>query len=190
MLANCAILLTAGSTQVINASQLDALIRELVARKKNPVLVLGPDGDDLLRSCQELEACDLVFDPNYEGDYFSGIKAGLHAVNGPAFVIPVGKELLPAQSWGELELALLRLDASQKVDVLRPVTPGVSEPRYPQIVTSTGLQALKRLPASTTWSDSQQITTSEIAVSSANGASGDVLANTATANSENSESPL
>ena len=168
MLANCAILLTAGSTQVINASQLDALIRELVARKKNPVLVLGPDGDDLLRSCQELEACDLVFDPNYEGDYFSGIKAGLHAVNGPAFVIPVGQDLLPAQSWAELELALLRLDSTQKVDVLRPVTPGVSESRYPQIVTNTGLQALKRLPATTPWTNSHQIVAIEVAVKSSN----------------------
>ena len=67
--------------------------------------MLGPDGDEVLRSCLNIEQCEVVFDPNFEGGYFSGVKAGLHAVRGAAFVVPLATQAPEDRIWEALEAA-------------------------------------------------------------------------------------
>jgi hypothetical protein len=144
------IIVASGRVSYGQASDLDELIRSIVALKKQPVLVLGPDGDDLLRSCEESESCEMIFDPNYSGNIFSSIKAGLEVCSQPAMVLPF------AADWLKLERFLG--DSGTSTHVLRPVTQNNEDTNgWPQIVTAHGVRELKNLPATTSWDDTEKI---------------------------------
>lgn len=150
------IIISSGRVNYVQAGALDALIETVRSLGKLPVVVLGPDGDDLLRTSKNLESCDIVFDPNFAGGIFSSVKAGLEAVNGASFVIPLGEtSALDFAEWEALERVLL--DPTTKAHVVRPVTQSNATSLYPLIVTGKGLPQLKSLPSSTDWMHSERI---------------------------------
>lgn len=166
MRAKSVIIIASGRAQYASAGQLDRAIQAVTAMGKRPVVVIGPDGDDLLRTSESIEACELVFDPNYNGGIFSGIKAGLHAVNGAAFVMPLGNETtLDFAHWSKLEEQLPSLPPS--LHVLRPITQNSKGVLYPQIVTMQGLVPLKALPATTDWSQADCIQAETVMIDAA-----------------------
>jgi len=157
------IIVTGGRSNYASAGALDQLIGEILSLGKQPVVVLGPDGDDLLRSCSLIEKCEMVFDPNFQEGIFSGVKAGLEAVNGAAFVIPLGAEsVLEPTRWASFERVLL--EERNRDHVIRPVASEVKTgdtPLYPLMVTPQGILPLKALPSSSDWLGSDRIRVSE-----------------------------
>jgi hypothetical protein len=151
MLAHNVIILTSGRATAIATEAIDSLILALRKLKKNPILVLGPDGDDILRLSQQIENCEIIFDPNYEGEIFSGIKAGLETTNAAAFICAINEPILDPATWADLERALFSEDA-KSVHVFSPLTQD-SIPRYPQLVTAHGVRLAKTLPALSCWAD-------------------------------------
>jgi len=181
------IITTAGSEEPSrNGDDLDRLIRRVLDLKKKPILVIGPEGDDVLRSSKLAEECELVFDPNYEGGLFSSIKAGLHATTGPAFIVPLHST--PASHvfiqalmtdtdqdqdqdriWHKLESALDHAEIARSCDVLRPLTHNdrASWTGFPQVITPSGVQRLLALEASTDWNSSDQVIAGLVPIASA-----------------------
>lgn len=156
-LAKNVLIISSGRVNYAQAGALDDLIRKVRSLGKLPVVVLGPDADDLLRSSKELESCDIVFDPNFQGNFFSSVKAGLDAVNGASFVLPLGEieKFLDFAGWEAFERALL--DAGTKAHVLRPVTQSNERLDFPLLITGKGLLPLKALPSSTDWQSSERV---------------------------------
>jgi hypothetical protein len=171
MRAHNVIIVASGRVSYAHGSDLDALIRAIVALKKQPILVLGPDGDDLLRVCQEAESCEMIFDPNFNGEIFSSIKAGLQVCSHPALVLPFAAKMLEPSEWVNFEKYLA--DAESATHVLKPVLKLADESltqnndtlqwcHWPQIVTAHGVRVLKNLPATTSWTDAEIILTKSI----------------------------
>jgi len=156
-LAKNVLIISSGRATYAQAGVLDELIGKVRALGKHPIVVLGPDGDDLLRVSRRLETCDIVFDPNFRGNFFSSVKAGLDAVNGASFILPLGAsdKTLDFAVWEAFERALL--DPETKGHVLRPVTQANERLDYPLIVTGKGLLPLKALPSTTDWLQSERI---------------------------------
>lgn len=149
------IIVTAGKANYAGGGTLDQMIRDTLALGKQIIVVLGPDGDDLLRTCSMIEHCEMVFDPNFQGGFFSGVKAGLEAVNGASFVLPLGADcILEFSRWAELERALVGADI--KNHVVRPVDPETNA-TFPLLITPQGLLPLKALPSSSDWLNSERI---------------------------------
>lgn len=131
---------------------IDTWIEHILSLKKNPILVLGPEGDDVLRSCRHIEECDVVFDPNHQGALFSGIKAGLFATHGAAFVSTVSSPFLPPKPvWLALERMLLDFNATNGVDVIQILTQDKDAPIWPALVTAQGVKTLTKLHAQSDW---------------------------------------
>lgn len=165
MRAHNVIIVSSGRTAYAHAGALDELIRSIVALRKQPILVLGPDGDDLLRTCEEIEQCEIVFDPNYDGEFFSSLKAGLFACESPTLVVPLADDHLPPSTWRVLETELR--DHEGKSHVLRPITHNDASPQWPALITACGVKALKALPSTSAWEKSESIRTEVVPVSSA-----------------------
>lgn len=146
------ILVTSGRGSYAQSGLLDQLLSDLSSQGKNPIVVLGPDGDDFLRSCDKLEACDIVFDPNFEGEVFSSIKAGLEAVSGPTFVAPL--ETCAGQIdfgvWDKLESSYLANGEASHCHVIQGHRPD-GTPLFPLLITAKGLLPSKALPANSDW---------------------------------------
>jgi hypothetical protein len=154
------LIVSSGRMNYARTGALDDLIRRVRAIGKTPVVILGPDGDDVLRTSTELENCEIVFDTNFQGEFFSSINAGLHVLSGATFVVPLEFEgnrdsELAFDQWEKFELALL--EPETKAHVLRPVTQNNEKLAYPMIITGRGLLPLKALPAATDWTNSDRI---------------------------------
>jgi hypothetical protein len=161
MRAHNVIVVTSGQADAVAPGQLDRTIQAILDMKKNPIVVLGPDGDALLRDAQLVDQCDVVFDPNFEGGFFSSAHAGLHATHGAAFVIPLKDPLAPLPVWQQLESELMK-ESAQKNDVLKALTPEAENPSPssvagPLLVTQRGVQTLKKLAARTDWEKSERV---------------------------------
>lgn len=162
--AHNVIIITTSASHLAQTATLDQYIKKVRSLGKNPIVVLGPDGDEFLRHSHHIDDCDLVFDPNYSGCTFSSVKAGLHATNGPAFVVPLNESLPEDELWHHLEEALEWPDQSERiVDVIRiaqsdsgtdagsDAGSGFGTRPLPQVVTGPGLGVLKSLPATSDW---------------------------------------
>lgn len=154
MMAHNVIILTAGRVNEIRRGHLDRLIDLVVEMKKTPILVVGPDGDDLLRNVSRLEDCEIVFDPNYVGEEFSSVKAGLQATGEPCFFIRAGGPAPSRETFRTLERELLGSQVSG-VDVF--ASPDHDDPNAVFLVTQRGVRSLKNQPASTRWLKSNDI---------------------------------
>lgn len=155
--AHNVIIVTTGASAFAESGSLDKLIRKVLSLNKNPILVLGPDGDVFLQTCHLIEECDLVFDPNYQGNFFSGVKAGLHATNGAAFVLPLLPELPDDSIWLQLESALSWPDEGPEFDLIRPMSHcDDALGSFPQLVTPHGIRTLLNLAATTRWEQATQ----------------------------------
>jgi hypothetical protein len=156
------VIVSPGCGHLARTGALDRLIRLATGIRKNPILVLGPDGDDLLSGSSEIEQCDLVFDPNYSGNFFSGLKAGLQAIKEAAFVVPLTDAIPEQGAWKRLENQLMQEALKTQCDVVRPLTQFNTNPELtlPFLVTAQGVRNLVTLPAATEWETCGQITVS------------------------------
>jgi hypothetical protein len=143
MLAHIVLIITSHLAGRFAPDALDRAIRQLAWMKKTIILVLGPDGDDIMRTCSQMDACEILFDPNDAGP-FSPIQAGLHATDAAAYVWHLDQSFPANEDWSRLEEALRNLDDSS-VEALR--VPGVSL----TLLTPSGVRRLKALPANSAW---------------------------------------
>ena len=153
MLAHTVIILTSGLAHKAPPDALDRALVALVKMRKSPILVLGSDGDDVLRTCEELEKAEIVFDPNQAGP-FSPVKAGLHATDAPAFIWSIDQKFPDTEIWNRLESAL-RVDkfagASFEILRLEGDTSGLL------MTTAKGSKRLKTRSADAAWPQSDDL---------------------------------
>lgn len=142
-----------GARRARTCAQVAHVIGSVRSLGLNPIVVLGPAGDEVLRTCPELEDCDLVFDPNFSGDLFSSVQAGTHAATGACFILPLGTEATDDSLWSELDRAAWSLKPDDIVHVLQAVNiaDGDIRPVFPQLVTRLGVRHLRDLPVSGEW---------------------------------------
>jgi hypothetical protein len=157
VIAKDVVIITSGMVDQAPRGQVDQMIRLIRSVRKNTILVVGPDGDDLLRSNVELDHCDFVFDPNFSGSIFSSIKAGLHASQGACFVISLLHSAFDRTHFAALEAALRNQPAA--TDVLRLATRPSENPIQTglELITRPALDRLKSLPSETLWDPSSPI---------------------------------
>ncbi|MES2854796.1 MAG: hypothetical protein V4692_02980 [Bdellovibrionota bacterium] len=147
MRAASVIILTSSKALALKWS-IDDVIQKILDEKRVPILVLGPDADELLSAASKIERCEIVFDPNFTGNEFSGVKAGLHATGQPAFVWNGDGDFPSAHSRLDLERALL----DTKHDVLL-----IEGQDTQTMITRGGLMHLRTLDSSTQWRTSSLI---------------------------------
>lgn len=151
MQAHNIIVICSGYSRANSGDELNRLFETARQLKKKPILVLGPDGDELLRSCDFIEDCEIVFDPNFEGGFFSGLKAGLFATHGPAFVASLEMPIPSLRVWHALEKSLFHLQKNARERILRPVINGEVQKALPILITTQGIAELMKLPALSPW---------------------------------------
>lgn len=163
MRASSVIIVSSGRSANLATDKLDRLIRSVIALKKNPILVLGPDGDEILEHCELSEKCELVFDPNFQSGIFSGIKAGLHVTRGATLVVPLSQELSEEQFEATAELLENKMRADEavlKFDIVNAVTqnddPALAEETI-LLITPKGSASLIKKDSTTDWKNSQEI---------------------------------
>jgi hypothetical protein len=139
--AACVIILTSGKAESLRWC-IDTVIQTVLDEKRVPILVLGPDADALLPAASKIEKCEIVFDPNYAGDEFSGIKAGLHITSQPAFIWNGSGEFPDASTRVSLEAALKRVPGH----VLSH--PGDTSQ---SLISRIGIEKLRELGSDTEW---------------------------------------
>lgn len=155
------LILTAGSTRYPVQGLLDRAIQAVLAMKKNPILVLGSDGDEILSDCTLIEHCDLVFDLKDEAQPLAGLGAGLHATKGGVFALPL-KEVLQAETlngsvWRVLENTHAT-SSSEKFDLVRFGARGTTQ-AFPVLVTAHGVKRLKEIDGIVDWENPDLIIT-------------------------------
>jgi hypothetical protein len=164
MRAHNVIIISSGASNEAPPETLDHLIRSILAAKKQPILVLGPDGDEILANCSEVENCELVFDPNFAGGFFSGVKAGLHATHGAAFIVPLRAPAVAQVAVSKTKFSTLLSTLEESVpgdgtafecDVICPAAhddaTALSRSENVFLVTQKGVQSLRTVPAQTDW---------------------------------------
>ena len=161
MRAHNVIIVTAGRIRATSDRDLSALLKTLRELKKTPVLALGPDGDDLLRLSEEIENCEIIFDPNFAGDFFSSVKAGLFATHGAALVVALGESMLDFHEWARLESLLANAGEEH---VLRLAQRDGESPRFPLLITARGVSELRELPSETDWLKSSRVIVRDVAL--------------------------
>jgi hypothetical protein len=142
---------------------LDNYIKKLNSKWKNVSLVMSSEGDEILSRCEQHESIDLVFDPNYAGDLFSSVKAGLISCQRTslgAWILPLASAHNPAfvegdalSSWIGLADRLLSVVLRQPPD---PTTDLIlfhegHNPIYPIWVTPSGVLRLRAISADRKW---------------------------------------
>lgn len=171
MRAAAFIILTSRKAHTIKAGEIDRAIAFAQAQKLNPIVVLGNDGDDIIGSVEKLEEAEMVFDPNDQGNEFSGIKAGLHATGACSFVWRADSTLPSSAEISELQRALLdrpeqtnlsdefststekghEIPSADQIDVFSSVRDGL------WLVTLRGVTTLRSLPAQEAWLNSGNV---------------------------------
>ncbi|HVK62787.1 MAG TPA: hypothetical protein VM432_14615 [Bdellovibrionales bacterium] len=141
MRAASIIVLTSGKAEGLRW-KIDDVIQSILDEKRVPILILGPDADILMTAASKIEHCEIVFDPNYSGKEFSGIKAGLHATAQPAFVWNGDGHFPEKQTRILLETAMR--DSTEHVLML-PDDPSQA------LLTREGVLRLRDLAAHTQW---------------------------------------
>ena len=145
MLAHTVLIITSNLAGRMPPNALDRAIKQLVWLKKNPILVLGADGDDVIRMCSQIEACEMLFDPNGNSD-FSPVKAGLHATDAPAYVWQADRPFPANDVWRSLD-SIIRQTQVSDVDLLR----FDGDPSGLFLATQTGVRRLKERSSELAW---------------------------------------
>lgn len=152
------IIVTSERSTYGQANSLDESIRFFIAHGLHPILVLGPDGDNILSMCSLIDSCEIVFDPNYQGDFFSSVKAGLFAAESASFVWPYSIALPNRSDVQTLAQAVKTVDAlhadriaieheEKRVDLMF------------SLVTLRGLKQLRNVSAESDWHNLDGINT-------------------------------
>ncbi len=143
-----------GSRRTVLAHRVRSYLDFAAQHRLIVVLVLGPAGDDVLQLDPDLEKCELAFDPNYQGEVFSSLQAGLHATSTAAMVVSLSEPLPLDELWRQIQEAsddlILNTDSIDAV-VLVTQLDGHLEMNWPQFITHQGTRRLRGLPAQTPW---------------------------------------
>ena len=143
MLAHTVLIITSHLSGRAAPDALDRAIKQLAWMKKTIILVLGPDGDDIMRMCSQIDAVEMLFDPNDAGP-FSPILAGLHATDAAAYVWHLDQRFPANEEWQRFETALRTLEDSS--------VEGFELERTPlTLFTRAGVRKLKTLPSNSLW---------------------------------------
>lgn len=124
------------------ASRLNLALHDLLSTGRRPIVVLGPEGGDVLESCDAVERCELTSDFDYDGSWFSSVKAGLMAARGPAIAVHWSSLAIEHPSFHELENA-----AAGRHELDAVALAG----RSAWAITLAGAKRLKALPLRTPW---------------------------------------
>lgn len=151
MLAHLFLIITSGLSSRLSPGALDRAIRQLTWMKKTIVLVLGSDGDEVMRVCEQIEATEMVFDPNGTSD-FSPVKAGLQATDAPAFIWHPDQPFPTSETFELLE-SILRNDVFPLADALRVE----GDPSGLIVTTPRGAKRLKERPSASTWPSADDV---------------------------------
>lgn len=154
------IIVTSGMSNAMAPTRLDHWIEALRSLNKKVVLVFGPDGDDFLLGCSKIEECEIVFDPNFQGSYFSSVMAGLHAVHSPTLVLSLSEsELQPERCVQNFETRIAGDGTDLRGHALTLLTRDthIASPQSPFLVTQKGVTALRALPSTLSWPNWEQV---------------------------------
>ncbi len=122
-------------------SLLDWQIQNVLRHNRNPILILGQDGDEILRFCKGIEHCDLVYNSDPVSN--SGLIAGLHGSGTCAFYLPIDVAYPDEEVWLTLEKSFIQLAYNNKIALIKPVHEGHG---YPWVITNYGKDFLLKNP--------------------------------------------
>lgn len=115
---------------------LSNLIEKVLAHRRNPIVLLNEQGDELLRKIPKLLDCDLVYSERSSRE-FEGLYTGLHGAGTCAFYLPLRGDYGDEKTWIEMEKTLLQLEYMHKTHILIPKEAG------PWLITPVGTLYLK-----------------------------------------------
>ncbi|MES2614821.1 MAG: hypothetical protein V4591_05350 [Bdellovibrionota bacterium] len=117
-------------------AKLSNLIDKVLLHRRNPIVLINEQGDDLLRKVPKLLDCDLVYSERSSRD-FEGLMTGLHGAGTCAFYLPLRGDYGDEEMWLEMEKTLIQLEYMHKTHILIPKGLG------PWLITPTGTLYLK-----------------------------------------------
>lgn len=133
-----------GFESVRSSNLLGYQIDELRALRKDPIVIIGPDGDDYLRCTRSLVDRKMVFTKRTPPDLFDQIQTGLQGAGTCAFFLPLNVPVPPANVWLDLETALAKMEYGHGPHILRPSFK--DQPGWPLLITPKGKDWLDELP--------------------------------------------
>lgn len=133
-----------GFEAVRNTNFLGYQIDELRALRKDPIVIIGPDGDDYLRCTKSLVDRKMVFSKHTPIDLMDQILIGLQGAGTCAFFLPLNVPVPPANVWTNLETALAKIEYGKGPHLIRPTFQG--KPGWPLLITPKGKDWLEDLP--------------------------------------------
>jgi hypothetical protein len=118
-------------------AKLSQLIGKIFQSKRNPIVLLAEDGDELLRKVPRLADCDLVFTTK-TGQKYQGLSDGIHGAGTCAFYMPFDANYGDEITWIELEKTFLQLPYMNTVHrIVHKDNP------FPWLITQAGTLYLK-----------------------------------------------
>lgn len=115
---------------------LDWQVYQLRSIRKDPIIVLGPDGDDMLRAVPKLADRKLTFSRKSSRTILEQIKLGLQGAGTCAFYLPLHVPTPAPIVWSELEKALSQMPYNGGPHVFQPEFNG--KRGYPLLITPEG----------------------------------------------------
>ena len=116
--------------------KLSTLIEKVIAHRRNPIILINEEGDDLLRKVPKILDCDMVYSPRSERKY-EGLMVGLHGAGTCSFYIPIRNDYGEEKMWLEMEKKLVQLEYMHNTHILIPKGSG------PWLITPAGALYLK-----------------------------------------------
>ncbi len=119
-----------------NVEKLSQLLEKITLNKRNPIVLIKDDGDDLLRKIPALGNCDLVFTKKSQQP-FQGLFAGLQGAGTCAFYIPHDSSYGEEALWLGLEQKLVQLPYMNNIHRI------IQKDFFPWLITPAGSLYLK-----------------------------------------------
>jgi hypothetical protein len=117
-------------------SYLEWQIYQIRSMRKEPVVILGPDGDDLLRAIPKLADRRLAYTRDDLPNMLSQIQAGLKSAGTCAFYLPLNVPCPTPLVWSAIERAMTNKDYNDGTHVIAPLFAG--RPGFPILITVEG----------------------------------------------------
>jgi hypothetical protein len=125
---------------------LDRQVREIKSLGRQPWLVIGNNGDEILLKTQAARDLDLIYDTLEATSLWTGLWAAAHGASNAAFVLPIQVPVPDASVWNQLvQQSQLGQDAWYREKVaLRPHSNGTWG--YPLLLNAVAFKAIAKIP--------------------------------------------